>query len=78
MKLTAGHDCAHTGCEGLAVFGFNFKDQTQWACARHRSEIGFTDRPAMGHNAMPPAGLQVGPASLPPAAAHQQKQARLL
>lgn len=76
MRVTSGHDCVHAGCDGLAVFGRSFAGATVWACRAHQSEIGFIDRPALGHNASASAGPPASAASILPAAA--LSQARLL
>lgn len=78
MKITAGHDCAHANCDGLAVFGFTFKGEARWACAAHRQEIGITKRPAADCSIGALAGLQVRGASTLPAAISQPAQARLI
>jgi hypothetical protein len=46
MSVTAGHDCVHDGCRGLALYGMRFNGEARWACLNHRHLIGFTERPA--------------------------------
>lgn len=58
MKLTAGHDCIATGCEGLALFGMKVGEQTRWACRAHQTLIGYSQQPAGRFAATAEAGPQ--------------------
>ena len=70
-RLTSGHDCSVPGCDGLALYGMPHAGGLRWACAAHRPDIGFFDRPAAGHNAAAVAGPQACRTSPAPAAAPQ-------